>query len=96
MLEAAVRDGLHDLRLEEQVAEAGAVDADVGTLALAGAGSSDGKVALLVAVGGGRGAIGGGGGLDLLIGVVDQVLLAGRHADAWETGGSRWSRAAVA
>lgn len=70
MLEAAVGDGLHDLRLEQEVAEAGAVDADVAALA----GSGHAEVAFLAL--GTASAVGGGGGLDLLIGVVDQVLFA--------------------
>lgn len=79
MLEPAVRDGLHDLRLQEEVAEAGAVNADVRAFTL-GTGSSDCQVAFLAfATGSCRGAIGGGCGLNLLIGVVDQVFLAGRH-----------------
>ena len=46
MLETAVDDGLHDLRLEEEVPEAGGVDADVGALLL---------LLLVLSLGGGGG-----------------------------------------
>ena len=87
MLETAVRDRFHDLRLKQQVAERSAVDTDVGTF---GASSRDGQVALLGFTVSDRSicarrdcrAI---GRLDLLVGVVDEVFLAGRHG-----GGCSW------
>lgn len=71
MLETAVADGAEELRLEHEVAEAGGVDADIAALLVDGA--ARGELGLL--------AVGGGGGLrrlDLLVGVVDEILLV-RH-----------------
>lgn len=74
MFEAAVRDSSHELVLQQEVAEAGGVNADVAALLVA-LGAAGRKVALgclSIAVGGRL------GGLDLLVGVVDEVLLV-RH-----------------
>jgi len=55
MLETAVRNGLEELRLQEEVAEAGGVDTDVTPFTLVRASSRDGQVALLrIAVAGCR------------------------------------------
>lgn len=51
VLETQVRDGAQELGLEEEVAEAGRVDADVGTLLVLGVGS--GGVSLAIGRGGG-------------------------------------------
>jgi len=78
MFEAAVGDGAQKLSFEEEVAETGGVDSDVAAL-LVGATAGDGQITLLVGstVSCGRGSGGGGGrgGLELLIGVIDQVFL---------------------
>lgn len=71
MLETAIADGSNQFGLQQKVAEAGRVDADIATLlvdVVAGSG-----VALL--------AVGGSGGLvaaDFLVGVVDEILFV-RH-----------------
>jgi hypothetical protein len=81
MFEAAVRDSSHELVLEKEVAETSRVDADVAALLVAGSVAS-GEAAL----GRSRAAVGGRlGGLDLLVGVVDEVLFV-RH-DEWCVGG---------
>ncbi len=83
MFEAAVRDGFQELWLEQEVAEGGRVNTDVGSFALLGAGSSRGEVTLLrVAVGraccsSGAGTV---GGLYLIVGVVDQFFFC-RHGE---------------
>ena len=74
MLETAVGDGANQLRLQEEVAETGGVDADVGALLIDAVGSSSSLG--LLAVGGGGGLLG----LELLVRVVDEILL-GRHCD---------------
>lgn len=85
MLEAAVRDSLEKFRLQEEVAEAGGVDADIAALSLVGACARYREVALLVAVGGGASRVGGAvSWLKLLVGVIDEVLFAGRHGDGRE------------
>lgn len=89
MLETAVGDGPKKLRLQEEVAKAGGVDADIATL-LVGTAAGDGQVALLsgIAIGGGRGGGGGGssiGGGQLLVGVVDEIFFV-RHVDGMEGG----------
>lgn len=73
MLETAVGDGANQLRLQEEVAETGGVDADVGTLLIDAVAS---RSLGLLAVGGGSGLLG----LELLVRVVDEILL-GRHGD---------------
>ena len=73
MLETAVGDGLKKLGLEQEVAERGAVDTSVRALRVGGA--SRGDILLSLAIGGSRRGI---GGLKLLVGVIDQVLLS-RH-----------------
>lgn len=87
MLEAAVRDGFHDLRLKEEIAKAGAVYTDVAAFALGGAGTSHSEVALLgFAVSRGWCSCGRViGGLELFVGVVDQVFFAGCHGGEWVT-----------
>jgi hypothetical protein len=81
MFEATVRDCSHELVLEQEVAETGRVDADVAALLVA-CSVTGGKATLC----GGGIAVGGRlGGLDLLVGVVDQVLLV-RH-DELDVGG---------
>lgn len=81
MLEAAVRNGLEKFRLQEEVAEAGGVNTDVRTLGLVGA-ARDCEITLLrITVGSASGTRRAGsaiGGLELLVGVIDQVFLA-RH-----------------
>lgn len=77
MLEAAVRDSLEKLWFQEEVAETGRVDTDVASLGLV-AGSSA-EVALLgIAIGGSStgSAI---SWLELLVGVIDKIFLAGGH-----------------
>lgn len=71
MLETAIGDGAKKLGLQEEVAEAGRMDSDVGAFLVDATSSS--KVALLSGGGSGRLV-----GLDLLIRVVDEILL-GRH-----------------
>jgi hypothetical protein len=73
VLETAVGDGLQKLRLEQEIAERGAVHTGVGALRVGCA--SRGGILLSIAVGGGRGGV---SGLKLLVGVVDEILL-GRH-----------------
>ena len=80
MFETAVGDGTEKLWLQEEVAETGCVDADIGTL-LVWCAARDGQVASLGITVGGSGS--GGwcsslGGLELLVGVVDEILLS-RH-----------------
>ena len=73
MLETAVGDGAKKLRLQQEVTEAGRVNADVAALLVdIVAGSS--CVAFL-SVGGASGGL---GGVELLVGVIDQILLV-RH-----------------
>jgi hypothetical protein len=73
MFEATVRDRSNELVLEKEVAEAGRVDADVAALLVAGG------VICSQALCCARGAVGGYlGGLDLLVGVVDEIFLV-RH-----------------
>lgn len=72
MLEAAVGDGAEKLWLQKKVAEAGGVDADVGTLLVDILRSSSGVALLAV---GGRG---GGLVVELVIRVIDEILFA-RH-----------------
>lgn len=82
MLETAVGDGAKKFGLQQEIAETGRVDTDV--TALGGCSSSGrGSIALLlVSIGGGT--ISGGscgfGGLELLVGVVDEIFL-GRHGE---------------
>lgn len=73
MLETAVGDGANQLRLQEEVAETGGVDADVGTLLIDAVTS---RSLGLLAVGRGGGLLS----LELLVRVVDEILL-GRHGD---------------
>jgi hypothetical protein len=73
VLETAVGDGLQKLRLEQEIAERGAVHTSVRTLGVSR--TSRGSILLSIAVGGGRGGV---SGLKLLVGVVDEILL-GRH-----------------
>lgn len=78
MLETAIADGTEKLRLQEKVAEAGSVDADIAALLVDVVTAGGGSVGALLAVGGGGGLVG----LKLLIGVVDEVfLLLARHDD---------------
>jgi len=78
MLETAVRDGAKKLGLQKKVAETSRVNTDVGTLGR----SSDCEISfLLLSVCGGTICASGDSGLlglDLLVGVVDQILLS-RH-----------------
>jgi hypothetical protein len=74
MFEATVRNRSHELVLEQKVAETGRVDADVAALLVASSITS-GKTALCRS----RTTVGGRlGGLDLLVGVVNEILLV-RH-----------------
>lgn len=74
MLETAVTDRAEELRLQQEVAEAGRVDADITALLVdVSAGS---ELALLSVRVRGRG--GGLVGVELLIGVVDEIFF-GRH-----------------
>lgn len=80
MFETTVGDGTEKLWLQEEVAETGRVDADIGTL-LVWCAARDGQVASLgITVGGsdGGGWCGSLGGLELLVGVIDEILLS-RH-----------------
>jgi hypothetical protein len=80
MFEATVRDRSNELVLEKEVAETGRVDADVAALLVAS--SVICSQALCCA----RGAVGGClGGLDLLVGVVDEIFLV-RHDGIWSRG----------
>lgn len=74
MFETAVADGSQKLGLQQKVAEAGRVDAGVAAL-LVDMVVGDSELALL-AVSGGGGLVG----VELLIGVVDEIVL-GRHDD---------------
>jgi hypothetical protein len=78
MLEAAIGDGADEFRLQQEVLEAGGVDASIaafgGDLA-----SSVACLPLSAVGGGGRG---GGGGADVIVGVVDEVFLGVRHVDS--------------
>lgn len=82
MLETAICDGLEKLRLQEKVAETGRVNTDITALALVGASSRDGQIALLSLAVRGSSCAGSAcsavGGLELLVGVIDEVFLA-RH-----------------
>ena len=74
MFEATVRNRSHELVLEQEVAETCRMDADVAALLVAGSVAS-GEAALCCS----RATVGGRlGGLDLLVGVVDEILLV-RH-----------------
>lgn len=75
MFETAVGDGANQLGLQKEVAETSGVNADIGTF-LVDAVTSRGLGLLAV------GRRGGLLGLELLVGVVDQILL-GRHGDRW-------------
>jgi hypothetical protein len=76
MFEAAVRDSAHKLVLQQEVAETGGVDADVAALFVASS-VAGGEAALSRS----RAAVGGRlGGLDLLVGVVNEVFLV-RHGE---------------
>jgi hypothetical protein len=72
VLETAVGDGLEKLRLEQEVAERGAVHTGVRALRVGCA--SCGAVLLSIAIGSGRGGV---SGLKLLVGVVDEIFLGG-------------------
>ena len=73
MLETAVGDGSNELVLEQEVAESGGMNADVAALLVAG------RVRRSeAALGRSCVAVGGHLGLDLLVGVVDEVLFV-RH-----------------
>lgn len=75
MLETAIADGTEKLGLQKKVAETGGVDADVAALLVDISAAGGGGVALF-AVRGSSGLVG----LDLLIGVVDEIfLLLARH-----------------
>jgi len=75
MLETAIADGAKKLGLQEKVAETCGVDTDVAAL-LVDISAAGGSVGALLAVGGGGSLVG----LDLLIGVVDEIfLLLARH-----------------
>jgi len=77
MLETAVGNSAQEFGLQQEVAEASRMDADVGALLvdiLAGGGS----VALLAVGGGGSGFV-----VELVIRVVDEILF-GRHGDGCE------------
>jgi len=77
MLESAIRDRTEELWLQKEIAKAGRVYSDVAAF-LAGFTAGDGEVALVL-WGGGCSAVGGCfSGLNLLIGVVDQVFFV-RH-----------------
>lgn len=89
MFEAAVGNGAQKFTLQQEVAEAGGVDTDVAAL-LVGAAAGDSQVALLVGIAiGGSGSSGGGGGsggLQLLVGVIDEIFFV-RHGDVnWRFG----------
>lgn len=72
MLEAAVGNGAKKFGLQQEVAEAGRVDADIGTLLCVDSLAGGDSLGLL--------AVGGSGGLvvELVVGVVDKIFL-GRH-----------------
>lgn len=71
MLKTTVGDGANELWLQQEVAETGGVDADIGALLL-GVVASSGLSPLAV------GRRGGLLGLELLVGVVDEILFS-RH-----------------
>lgn len=80
MFESAISDSFQQLRLEQEVAEGSRVNTDIGAFGLVGARSSHSEVTFLCfAV---RGERSGGcrsvSGLDLIVGVVDQLFF-GRH-----------------
>jgi hypothetical protein len=81
MFEAAIGNSAEKFWLQEEIAETGGVDADIAAL-LIDAVAGSGKVTFLRASGGGGGLVG----VELLVGVVDEILF-GRHDDGW--GGSR-------
>jgi len=74
MFETAIGDGAKELWLQQEVAETSGVNADVGTLFVDVLASS-GDLALLSI-----GILGSGLVVELIIGVVDEILL-GRHVD---------------
>lgn len=82
MLETAVGDGAQKLGLQQEVAEASRVNTNITALCGCTGSRGGGVSLLLVSIGGGS--IGGGGcglgGLELLVGVVDEIFL-GRHGD---------------
>lgn len=86
MFESAIGNSTQKLGLEQEIAESGRVDADIAAL-LVGTSAAHSQVALLgrrggtaisSGVAGSRGGgIGGFGGLELLVGVVDEILFGG-------------------
>lgn len=79
MLETTVGNGADKLRLQQEVAETGRMDADVGTLLVDTVGSGSLR---LLAVGRRSGLLS----LELLVGVIDEILF-GRHVGGWLSGG---------
>lgn len=86
MLETAIGDGTQKLSLEQEVAETRRVNADIAAL-LVGAATGDSQVTLLscstVGCRGGSCGRRGIGGLKLLVGVVNEILLV-RHVERWK------------
>lgn len=84
MFEAAIGDGAQKFALQQEITETGRVNTDVAAL-LVRATARNSQVTLLgrITIGSGRGSGGGGrgGGLELLIGVVDQIFFV-RHGDS--------------
>jgi len=83
MFEATVRDCSYELVLEQEVAEAGRVDADIAALLVAGITSSE------ASLGSSPAAVCGHLGRDLLVGVVDEIFLVrhgGCRTESWGKG----------
>jgi len=74
MFETAITDGAKKLRLQEEVAKAGRMDAHIAALLVDVV--PGGKFAFLAVGGGGRGLVS----VKLLVGVVDEIFLS-RHFD---------------
>lgn len=88
MLETAIGDGTQKLSLEKEVAEARRVNANIAAL-LIRAISGNSQITLLSCgtVGCRGGSCGGGsriGGLKLLVGVVDEILLVRHVENGWQ------------
>lgn len=77
MLETAVRDSLEKLRFQEEVAEAGGVNTNIAALCFLAC--CGGRIALLRIAIGGSSAGGALSRLQLLVGIIDEIFLAGRH-----------------
>ena len=87
MFETAVGNGALEFVLEQEITEADGADADVAAL-LVRLATGDSQVALLLGTTicrSGSSGGGGSGGLKLLVGVIDQVLLVGHFDGENET-----------